>query len=603
MPLSETTQTYNFSDMSFLNRLLDGGLPEGKLIGLIGPSGGGKTFLAMQAAYSLAVNGHSVLYANFEKRNTIGRRFCALSNGGGFDPLDKAEKERQEEVKREAATNFILSEPEKISIPGELFAMSSEANKPPRLIAIDQLAYILHGDKEKVNAQNIQRYCGMLKQFVEVSGISVLLLHQMKAALTSEPEIRTPTETDAADSNAFASLVDVELVLGCDSTTGCRWISRPAKNQHELVWMDAPHQRFQSVGQIDDYIEANPTSQEFEMTAEARRRGLSCPEEVARLLRGETAVEQHSSPEALAEFQSPLNPSSPEEEPSFSFEDWLQLLTAAVWVAPSLCLEDARQMIAFLCQKNAQQSGCLFALWCRIYGHRDFLNLLLPNPEKAVAQLCEKYAGTNWTAYRDWMLEQAKKHGWDEKPFPSPFKKLARVDDKTQAFLTFYEGEHGQALQALWKKHRVIFTERAMPPSYIDSYTAELSDYGSKNDKPNAWKKSMKSIIEANISPVEFLQTHAALYKAIPWPAAFPKALAGHPAKERSIRARADQQTHLLRELLEDDLSAWQLALIALELIPDFLIQNTFVPQQCWIELGWRMHGSPDLTERVCQQL
>ena len=53
--MSSANPLIHLPEMPFLNRLLDGGLPAGKLIGLVGPSGGGKTALAVQIAYPTSV--------------------------------------------------------------------------------------------------------------------------------------------------------------------------------------------------------------------------------------------------------------------------------------------------------------------------------------------------------------------------------------------------------------------------------------------------------------------------------------------------------------------------------------------------------------------
>jgi archaellum biogenesis ATPase FlaH len=48
--------------MPFLNRLLEDGLPAGQLIGLVGPTGGGKTLLSLQLSFALASAGTRVLH-------------------------------------------------------------------------------------------------------------------------------------------------------------------------------------------------------------------------------------------------------------------------------------------------------------------------------------------------------------------------------------------------------------------------------------------------------------------------------------------------------------------------------------------------------------
>ena len=85
------TDSSGLTDMPFLARLLGGGLPTGKLIGLVGPSGEGKTFLAMQIAHALASNEHGVLYVNFEINNGIQQRLSDLVYTEERDQFDERE--------------------------------------------------------------------------------------------------------------------------------------------------------------------------------------------------------------------------------------------------------------------------------------------------------------------------------------------------------------------------------------------------------------------------------------------------------------------------------------------------------------------------------
>jgi predicted ATP-dependent serine protease len=78
-------QCIELSGTPFFNLLLGSGLPAGQLIGLIGPSGGGKTLLALQIAHALALQNKRTLYICLERGNRMSERLEKLVDG---EPLE-----------------------------------------------------------------------------------------------------------------------------------------------------------------------------------------------------------------------------------------------------------------------------------------------------------------------------------------------------------------------------------------------------------------------------------------------------------------------------------------------------------------------------------
>ena len=391
--------------------------------------------------------------------------------------------------------------------------------------------------------------------------------------------------------------MDIALFIGTRGTLSCQQISRPATNQHELVWMDAPNQRFRSLGAVGEHIKPYPPAKDFIMTAEARRQDLFSPADVDQLLRGKRGVSPLVDSLELIDFQATDRPSSIQPAAPLSYEDCIRFLIAASWIAPDLKLEHGRLMIALLPPENVPICMCLFSLWCRMYGRRDFLDLLTPNPGEEAKVLRNLYAETDLSAFHDWMLDQARQNGWTGKPASSPFKKIAKADDKTGTLLSIYEKEHGQYLRGVWNEHRAILAEQLTPQNPESSYKVQPIEYGQKNDKPNAWKACHCLFVTHAVSPVDFLEDYSNRYRAVPWPASFPALLSTYPSTRQTEYRPSDQYDEILKDLLDANLSPWQLALIALTVIPESYRTATFVPESYWVELGWKTLGDSALTE------
>jgi len=277
--------------MPFLNRLLGGGLPAGKLIGLVGPTGKGKTLLAMQISYALATAGSRVLYMGVETGNAFGERLAKLMTD------DASDEEGRSAILTKLAPNLIFAGIKltlaiftDINTPKHIAGLQSTLSGlgiPPDLIVIDQLGPWIRGHGDPLIKETIEQYCAELKEFAERSGLPVLLLHQLKGGLTSSSAIRLPEVTDAMESRVFgSSAVDIGLFIGTQDSQQLCWISHPAADQHELVWMDGDNQRFRSMGSPGEFFDVDPRRGQFSLTANALRLRLSTPAGVSRHLDG-----------------------------------------------------------------------------------------------------------------------------------------------------------------------------------------------------------------------------------------------------------------------------------------------------------------------------
>lgn len=247
------TNTPYFTDMPFLNRLLPEGLPSGKLIGLIGPSGGGKTLLAMQIAYTLSYYppGHSVLFLGLEPGNKISQRLKMLARELDYGRLNDEQKQVRDLVPDALCSDFLhIRKPLDVTIgikPSDIPDIVDALDVPPVLIIVDQLQCLIQGERDLPKEEVVKRCCDTLREYADQAGISILLLHQRNPALHAAPSTRHSTNLDAMNIPNVEDLMDIGLFIGMLNQNQCGLISNPSKDLHESVWLDGDHNRFRDV--------------------------------------------------------------------------------------------------------------------------------------------------------------------------------------------------------------------------------------------------------------------------------------------------------------------------------------------------------------------
>lgn len=238
--------------LPFLSRLLGGGLPPG-LIGLVGPTGSGKTCLGVQIAVAAAQEDARVLYINIDGNNMIPWRseqiLTSLDDDG-----------------RIAANIGVIDQ------PASSFRLDDALFNPFDLLILDQLVPALTSEQRLPTPDEISRLCDGLKQRALQTGATILLLHQAKAALSSASPLRMPEITDAMGSRRFAERdVDTALFLGTRDSTGLCRLACPAKGVHELLWLQPEPLMFRDAGPEGTLFEGCERAGTFVLTPDARQ--------------------------------------------------------------------------------------------------------------------------------------------------------------------------------------------------------------------------------------------------------------------------------------------------------------------------------------------
>lgn len=592
--------------MPFFNRLLGGGIPSGQLIGLVAPTGGGKTLLGMQAAFAMTMLNKHIVYVGIERGNQFPQRFSKLINGA-FTGNDEKITKQKDVLRERIGPFFCMTDPDHFEPATSCADIVAELESAPDLIVVDQLELWIMGRGITPSQGTISAFCTELKEFAHQSGRPVLLLHQTKSELKTSPSVRKPTTSDAMHSTIFGCEdVDTCIFLSPLNPQNVCWMSNPAEGRHELVWLDGDRGRFRSMGPIDDLVQIHWSGKyqdgqklyDFAPTVHACFLGGDSPEQVCALLDGSKPISQCA---ATLSIEPEAATGTSEDEPVTLTDHELNLLlSAANVIAPALTLEHGQKMIALTNSAGLGNTALTsLALWCRCNGRRDFIDLI-----GHTEQIASEHSSAELRCFHQWVLEQAEANGWNGEADVPEFASVPEDAVCMSHLFDSYCKQHSHFLECDWHNHRLALAERASVLCEGSDCEVKLGKYGKKNNRPLTWNRARKLFLDKGVSPPTFLMNYANRYRAIPWPASFPvlvKPLESPPVFEPRYEPAYPDQA--LQILLHDDLLPWEIALLTLYIGARWPIPVNFASSFHWALLSYQAIGNEQLTLYIEEHL
>lgn len=241
----------------FVDRLMNGGVAANQIYGIIGPSGGGKTTLGIQALCEMAKLGHRSALFSYETavNPEIVKRIYGYMGDIPRDDLRQVDQikelaapqlERLYGAFEQYGKNIVIKDMMSgTSMSGgrvgcgwttELEAeLKREAKKngPIKVVVIDQLLSMVGNylTAEGIDLQEARLYLketiNHLKLIGQPSNMNCcfFVLHQVNNIVKGAPPMRKPRQGDAAEDKAFENWMHFTLQLGTHDTDGLCWAS------------------------------------------------------------------------------------------------------------------------------------------------------------------------------------------------------------------------------------------------------------------------------------------------------------------------------------------------------------------------------------------
>lgn len=257
-PIRDQMQLMRFrpripTGISFIDRITGGGIVFGDHMGILGPSSGGKTVLAIQLVCNLAIQGHKVLYLQFEQpvEGNIIARIQSYLTGLPIDTFENLEYSMlSAEVKSKLETVLSISDNIRVasfldeSMDGVRIASAADIIRKidesieedgftPRFVVFDWLgacvSSILRTSNDKAiyqhTAQDIQ---DTLNDYGKTHDMTMCYMHQTKEEVQAMPSSYKPKKGDGYWFSAFHQKLELCLQLGtatkqADGTKVC-WL-------------------------------------------------------------------------------------------------------------------------------------------------------------------------------------------------------------------------------------------------------------------------------------------------------------------------------------------------------------------------------------------
>jgi len=241
-----TLSVRNPTGSPYFDLILGGGTIPSECYGILGPSGGGKTLMALDVGCSMAELGQRVEYFTYEQppkevRPRLFSRGASLSindlKNREWDELPEGTREKIESSSARLKGNFIMHDRSSsgdsvIDVVNVVRESISEGRKPD-LVVIDWLwplvlriaARQAAEGRRNVNERTVlQKTADDLKGIAAKYDICILILHQLSTEMAKRRASKKPQWFNSAEAGSFAWLMHYCIAIGTQDEQGFCWL-------------------------------------------------------------------------------------------------------------------------------------------------------------------------------------------------------------------------------------------------------------------------------------------------------------------------------------------------------------------------------------------
>ena len=255
--------------VTFVDQLLGGGLLPAETVGVLGPSGGGKTLLALQLGCSLAERQQYVEYFTYEQPakdlqirvlSCAGKVPSTLLQGKEWDEVDSQTREKVERIAKRSRDYLHLldrsSEGHSVTEIASHIDRCEGVGKKPTLVVIDWIWPLIVRMTSRSERRNVEERkllmeaMETIKSLAAETGVCFLIVHQLSTETAKKSPGRKPQWFNSAEAGAFAWFLPYCFAIGTADSHGYCWLvgskARHAGKKELMVQLDGEYNRFKA---------------------------------------------------------------------------------------------------------------------------------------------------------------------------------------------------------------------------------------------------------------------------------------------------------------------------------------------------------------------
>jgi KaiC/GvpD/RAD55 family RecA-like ATPase len=235
----------NPTGATYFDLILGGGTIPSEVYGILGPSGGGKTLMALDVSCSMAERGRRVEYFSYEQPpKEIRPRLFSRAAGINIDDMKNREWDELPEAVREKITasseklkgNLIMhdrsSSGDSIADVINVVRESIANGRKPELVVLDwlwplvlRIAANQAGSRRNTNERTVmQKITDDIKAIAAKYDTSILVINQLSIEMAKRRASKKPQWFNSAEAGSFAWLMHYCIAIGTQDEQGFCWL-------------------------------------------------------------------------------------------------------------------------------------------------------------------------------------------------------------------------------------------------------------------------------------------------------------------------------------------------------------------------------------------